>query len=83
MKRVFKGRFTNHVFCRPVMDATLFSKLSEEDSMKLEEPFFLEEIKAIIWNYEGSNSSGPNGLNFDFIHKFWSLLKGDFVKLMN
>lgn len=83
VKRIFEDRYSEHCSRKPVMNASLFSILSSEDSMKLEEPFSLEEIRTAVWNCEGSKSSDPNGLNFEFIHKFWSLLEDDMVKFMN
>lgn len=64
------------------MDVSLFSQLSEVNSRMLKDPFSLENIKVVFLNCEGSKSPGPYGLNFDFIHKFWSLLEGYFIKFM-
>lgn len=83
VKRIFEDRYSEHYSRKPVMNAFLFSTLSSEDSMKVEESFSLEKIRIAVWNCEGSKSSGPNGLNFEFIYKFWSLLEDDMVKFIN
>lgn len=48
----------------------------------LEEPFSDQEIKEVVWRYEGSKSSGPNGYNFVFIKICWNIIKEDIIRFV-
>ena len=37
------------------------------------------EITSAVWDCDGDKSPGPDGLNFNFIKKFWKTLKPDFL----
>lgn len=76
-------RKVEHGGHKPVMDVSLFRKLSLEESLKLGDLFSLEQIRSVVWDIAGSKSPESDGLNFKFIQKFWSLLEADLVKIMN
>jgi len=44
-----------------------FKSLSSEVSLSLISDFIEEEVKEVVWLYEGSKSPVPNGFNFNFI----------------
>jgi len=39
--------------------------------------FLEEEIKDAVWGCGSDKSSGPDGINFKFIKRFWNLVKPD------
>lgn len=43
-----------------------FKQLSEEDRVRLKEPFFYDEIKEVVWSSDGNNCLGPDEFNFVF-----------------
>lgn len=46
-----------------------FNLLSEANINILEEPFTLEELKDVIWNYDSEKSQGPDVFNMVFYKK--------------
>ena len=55
------------------------SILSAEEAASMESHISMEEIEMAVWSCEGSKP-GPDGLNFNFIKKFWPVLKDAFFK---
>ncbi|KAJ9549100.1 hypothetical protein OSB04_021643, partial [Centaurea solstitialis] len=70
----FAGRFKDPSLIRPLFFSSLFRRLSPEDANWLERPFSLEEVKNAVWACNGTKSPGPDGLNFNFIKKFWQVI---------
>ncbi|KAJ9549873.1 hypothetical protein OSB04_022416 [Centaurea solstitialis] len=71
----FARRFTEPFPKRPGFFSNKFKQLSQEDRDFLEAPFSSDEIKEAIWDCDGSKAPGPDGFNFNFIKKFWNVLK--------
>lgn len=45
--------------------------------------FTLEEVKQVVFELKQNKASGPNGFLGDFYIKFWDLIKGDLLDLVN
>ncbi|GJU55117.1 putative RNA-directed DNA polymerase, eukaryota, reverse transcriptase zinc-binding domain protein [Tanacetum coccineum] len=74
----FANRFKEERRRRPKFQSIFFQRLSPADIELLESDFTMEEIKDATWSCEGSKSPGLDGLNFNFIKRYWDLLKRDF-----
>ncbi|GJX89545.1 putative RNA-directed DNA polymerase, eukaryota, reverse transcriptase zinc-binding domain protein [Tanacetum coccineum] len=57
-----------------------FSTLSPTESSFLDADFTINEIKEAVWSCAGSRAPGPDGLNFNFIKRYWDNLETDFVR---
>lgn len=78
----FTKQFSDEQWTRPTPENVEFKKLSQEDGEWLSRTFTEEEVKEAIWDCDGNKSPGPDGYNFNFIKKFWLVLKGDLMKFM-
>lgn len=58
-----------------------FTSLPSEESVSLELPFLVSEIKDVVWDCEGSKSPGPNDYKLNFIKRCWSFFEQDFVRM--
>lgn len=75
----FDDRFKEPGNSRPKLRSRLFKKLDMEDVGFLESSFTADKIKQAVWNCTCSKSPCPDGFNFNFIKRYWDLLKFDFV----
>ncbi|GJW89613.1 RNA-directed DNA polymerase, eukaryota [Tanacetum coccineum] len=73
------SRFKECVTDRPSFNCTLFRKLSNVDASFLESTISIDEIKAAVWECDGSKAPGPDGFNFKFIKAYWEILKLGFA----
>ncbi|XP_058762167.1 uncharacterized protein LOC131635557 [Vicia villosa] len=73
----FSNRFRAEEVLRPSLNNLEFRRLSDVDSVDLEEMFSREEIKEAIFESEGDKSPGPDGFNLEFIKKCWSIVGED------
>lgn len=66
---------------RPNLDGVEFKKITraEEDLSTAE--FTPKEIEEAVSSCESSKSPGPDGFNFEFIKKYWHVVKDDFVRM--
>ncbi|KAJ9549144.1 hypothetical protein OSB04_021687 [Centaurea solstitialis] len=78
-KEFFEKKFIEPLPHRPAFSSNLFSPLSLGQSIELERPFSVEEIKRAVWACDGDKAQGPDGLTFAFIKKFWDTIGADFV----
>ncbi|KAJ9560860.1 hypothetical protein OSB04_006020 [Centaurea solstitialis] len=76
-KSHFAERFIEPSVMRPKFWSSNFKKLSSQDIHMIERPFSMEEIKEAVWDCDGSKAPGPDGFNFNFIKKFWEVIKKD------
>jgi len=67
---------------RPSLQGTYFCKLSYGQAGSLTKPFSVEEVKQAVWDCDGLKSTGLDGINFDFIRKFWEILQDDFMTFL-
>ena len=76
----FEGRFQESKPIRPAFSSQIFKKLSSEEVSFLEAPFSAVEIKSATWSCNGAKGPGPDGLNFNFVKKFWPLIGNSFIE---
>ncbi|XP_058765390.1 uncharacterized protein LOC131638862 [Vicia villosa] len=79
----FDLKFKEECTDRPLVDDVFVKSLSLEDSLSLEVPFTMEEIKEAVWSCDGSKSMGPDGISLLFFKKCWSFVKEDVVSCFN
>ncbi|XP_021980533.1 uncharacterized protein LOC110876677 [Helianthus annuus] len=79
----FEHQFSEPMPNRPSFVCSNLASLSTEEANMLEAPFSEEEIKAAIWECDDDRAPGPDGFNFKFIKKCWSVLRIDFIKLFD
>jgi hypothetical protein len=56
-------------------------KLSDEDNMKLNEPFSEEEIQAAINSMVKNKAPGPDGIPVEFYQACWPIIKKDIMNI--
>jgi hypothetical protein len=77
MVEFFKQQFCVVKRLRPFLDGVVFPSLSVEANSSLISLFGLEEIEEVVSECDGNKSPGPDGFNFNFVKKFWSLMKNE------
>lgn len=45
-------------------------------------PFSVDEVKAVVWDYDSFKSPSPDYINFGFIKDFWVELKDDIMRFI-
>ncbi|PNX74904.1 cysteine-rich receptor-like protein kinase, partial [Trifolium pratense] len=45
-------------------------------------PFFIEEVREVLWSSDGNKCPGPDGFNFNFIKACWEIIKGDIMAFL-
>ncbi|KAI3797458.1 hypothetical protein L1987_32715 [Smallanthus sonchifolius] len=73
--KFFKEKFSDCFPIRPSLENVNLASLSDMDKVNLDADFSEAEIKQAIWRCAGGKAPGPDGLTFDFIRKFWNVLK--------
>jgi len=46
-------------------------------------PFSVDEVKAVVWDFDSFKSPGREGVNFGFIKEFWHDLKDDITRFVS
>lgn len=78
----FSSHFKRVTTFRPSVEALPFRKLSLREAGNLTKPFSHEEVKQAVWDCDSVKSPGPNGISFNFIKRFWDLVKDDFMQFL-
>ncbi|XP_021995665.1 uncharacterized protein LOC110892830 [Helianthus annuus] len=68
---------------RPSLKAHGLKRLSDADASLLMSRFSEIEVKEVVYGCGDDKAPGPDGFNFKFIKKFWSILSADFMNIMN
>jgi len=55
-------------------------KLPFMEMGSLIKPFYVDEVKATVWDCDRFKSLGPDGINFGFIKNFWVEMKDDIMR---
>lgn len=79
----FKEIFQEPILWHPRLDRMEFKRLSSEESIGLEVPFSLQDIKELVWNSEGDKSSNTYGLSMEFFKGFWNIISQDLFYCVN
>jgi hypothetical protein len=56
------------------MGGSGFSKILEANSIWLERPPSMEEVKKVVWDCDVSKAPGPDGFTFSFYKKVWNII---------
>nr|GFB78383.1 RNA-directed DNA polymerase, eukaryota [Tanacetum cinerariifolium] len=75
----FSTRFQQPRRIRPVINIDFPCTVSELKKNDLEGDISYQEIKRAVWDCEIDKSPGPDGVTFDFIRRYWSLIEKDVV----
>ncbi|KAA3488806.1 Retrovirus-related Pol polyprotein LINE-1 [Gossypium australe] len=59
-----------------------FKKISEDEGLRLGQPFTMEEIKTMVWSCDDSKALGRDGFNMCFFKKSWQLIRGDLLAMI-
>jgi len=81
-KKVFEGRFVATKDFGVQLGEVEFNSVSEEDNQNLIADISEGEIREAIWQCEGNKSPGPDGYNFNFIKKYWDVMKREIVDVV-
>ncbi|KAL7598934.1 hypothetical protein Lser_V15G26688 [Lactuca serriola] len=73
----YKDKFKEKWVSRPKFISPKFRKLDLMNIEHQEDPFTLEEIKHAVWSCGKDKALGLDGINFNFIKRHWSIVKGD------
>ncbi|KAJ0547939.1 putative RNA-directed DNA polymerase [Helianthus annuus] len=79
----FRSKFVEDCVSRPSLDCANLKKLSSIDASWLESEFSVAEIKDGVFGCGDDRAPGPDGFNFRFFKRFWSLFENDFVSIMS
>ncbi|KAK2656340.1 hypothetical protein Ddye_009392 [Dipteronia dyeriana] len=60
-----------------------FNKLTEAESLSLEEEFNTEEVWLAVANCDGNQAPSPDGLKLNFIKAYWGEIKEDYMKFIS
>ncbi|KAJ0445231.1 putative RNA-directed DNA polymerase [Helianthus annuus] len=77
----FEEKFKEPMAARPGLICPNLATLSDVDATNMVSPFSLAEIKVAVWECEGDRAPGPDGINFNFIKRWWEFLQHDFMNL--
>lgn len=78
----FKDKFVSSKQGGPNLCSNNFKRLSKEDADTLERPFSEEDVWDAVRSCGANKSSGPDGVTFTFVKKFWGIIKVDLMKAL-
>ena len=67
---------------RPSMEALQFQSLSYREGISLVKPFYVQEVKAAMWNCDNFKCSGHDGVTIGCIKEFWNILCDDVMRFL-
>ncbi|KAJ9542202.1 LOW QUALITY PROTEIN: hypothetical protein OSB04_028708 [Centaurea solstitialis] len=65
---------------RPVINSSLFKKISDSQRRWLETPFSEQVVKEVVWNCGYNKAPGSDGFTLEFVRKFWIVVGKDFFE---
>ncbi|PSS08274.1 Endonuclease [Actinidia chinensis var. chinensis] len=77
----FSKLFNEEEWQRPKLEGDLLLSLDEDAIDSLESPFLEEEVVQAVKECDNLKAPGPDGFNFSFVKKAWSILKNDCLLL--
>jgi len=81
-KNTLERRFTTTHDIGVSLGSVMYKSLPKEVSLRMVSCFTEEEVKEVVWQCEGSKSSGPDRFNFNFIKNSWDIFKTDILEAM-
>lgn len=69
----FKDIYVDSGLRRPMPDGLIFKQLDEFPRHWLERPILEEEVRSIIWSFEGDKAFGPDGFMMAFYKLCWGM----------
>ncbi|CAI8592620.1 unnamed protein product [Vicia faba] len=82
VRRFFEEKYREINLRRPRLDGLQFEGLSQLEAANLKEPFSVEEIRDVVWEFDGNKCPGLDGYNFIFVCMCWNSLEGDIYKFV-
>ncbi|XP_021996228.1 uncharacterized protein LOC110893425 [Helianthus annuus] len=76
-----KNLFTEDLGARPSLDCYGIKQLDDEDAEALVKSFSEEEIKMAVFECGSDKALGPDGFNFRFVKRFWSLCNNRLISI--
>lgn len=83
VKRFFKEKFKESLLRRPRLEGISFDTLTREEADRLEERFTKEVIEEAVNGCDSDKCPGPDGYNFKFRKKCWSILYEDIFNFID
>lgn len=69
-------------FCIKLNWSNLLGTKTQHDLSSLDTPFSYEEIKRAVFDMSVDKTPGPNGLPILFYHRYWDIIKFDFLNFV-
>lgn len=82
-KNHFARRFLKTEVIRPNIEMLEFKNLSQEESRKLEEGFYKEGIKEVVFENDRDKSPDPDRFNLEFLKRSWEIVSGDVISFVH
>jgi len=79
----FASHFVSLDVERPSVSNLQFHSLSMAVGRGLIKPFYVDEVKAAVWDCNNFKSPGSDGINFIFIKEFWQEMKEDILRFVS
>ncbi|KAJ0936414.1 putative RNA-directed DNA polymerase [Helianthus annuus] len=78
----FRNIFKEKIMDRPKLTCYNLKRLAVDEAASLIIPFSKEEIKSAVFECGADKAPGPDGFNFKFIKRYWSLFENDFSNML-
>ncbi|VFQ71253.1 unnamed protein product [Cuscuta campestris] len=74
----YKKLYTsNHTPSHSIITSLIPKVITKEDNMMLSAIPNINEVKKVVWEFNGDSASGPNGFNGNFFKTCWETIKND------
>lgn len=81
--RFFSDIYREESGRRPYLEGVAFSVLPVEVMQSLSINFSLEELEKTLDSFDGDKSPGLDGFNFNFIKRFWAIMRNEIWDMTN
>lgn len=79
----YMNLFRDDVSVRPLLEGLEFDKISDVEKSWVEHPFSEDEEFNTIKRMKGDKVPGPDGFSIVFFQKYWDIVKGDLMKVLD
>lgn len=80
--RFFQEKIKDNWISHPKLVNSNIKSIDMMDTISLEAPFSLEEVKKAVYACGGDKAPGPDGLAFKFIKKYWPCISPDVMRFV-